>query len=113
MCADSLVEADINALGEQVKLVVQHSQRFLDKDTGDCYRPCDPSIIVERVQALEDAHAEVVKLAVERRSRLEESRPLWQFYWDMAEEELDQGDAEHRAAGRHQQRSHHHQPPAV
>ena len=87
MCADSLVEADINALGEQVKQVVQHSQRFLDKDTGDCYRPCDPSIIVERVQALEDAHAEVVKLAVERRSRLEESRPLWQFYWDMAEEE--------------------------
>ena len=32
MCADSLVEADINALGEQVKQVVQHSQRFLDKD---------------------------------------------------------------------------------
>ena len=28
-----------------------------------------------------------MKLALERRSRLEESRQLWQFYWDMAEEE--------------------------
>jgi spectrin beta len=27
----------------------------------------------------------LVKLAVERRARLEESRKLWQFYWDMAE----------------------------
>jgi spectrin beta len=28
-----------------------------------------------------------VKLALERRGRLEESRKLWQFYWDMADEE--------------------------
>merc|ERR1712051_404473 len=72
------------------KQVAQHSQRFLDEDktdAGEGYKPCDPSIIVERVQALEDAYAELVKLAVERRSRLEESRLLWQFYWDMAEEE--------------------------
>lgn len=26
-------------------------------------------------------------LALERRNRLEESRKLWQFYWDMTEEE--------------------------
>merc|ERR1719150_534211 len=48
----SLVEADINVLGERVKQVVQHSQRFLDEESTDGYRPCDPSIIVERVQAL-------------------------------------------------------------
>ena len=36
---------------------------------------------------LENAYAELVSLAVERRSRLEESRQLWQFYWDMAEEQ--------------------------
>lgn len=30
---------------------------------------------------------ELVRLAVERRARLEESRKLWQFYWDMADEE--------------------------
>lgn len=28
-----------------------------------------------------------MKLALERRARLEESRKLWQFYWDMADEE--------------------------
>ena len=28
-----------------------------------------------------------MKLAVERRARLEESRKLGQFYWDMADEE--------------------------
>ncbi|XP_070506050.1 spectrin beta chain isoform X5 [Chironomus tepperi] len=82
----SLVEADINVLGERVKQVVQNSQRFLS-DEAEGYKPCDPSIIVDRVQQLEDAYAELVKLAVERRSRLEESRKLWQFYWDMADEE--------------------------
>lgn len=51
------------------------------------YKPCDPAIIVDRVQQLEDAFAELVRLAVERRSRLEESRKLWQFYWDTADEE--------------------------
>lgn len=36
---------------------------------------------------MQDAYSELVKLAVERRARLEESRKLWQFYWDMADEE--------------------------
>lgn len=49
----SLVEADINVLGERVKAVVQQSQRFLDQEAAEGYRPCDPSIIVERVQQLE------------------------------------------------------------
>ena len=47
--------------------VVQYSQRFLDDEVADGYRPCDPSIIVERVQNLEDGYAELVKFAVERR----------------------------------------------
>lgn len=83
----SLVEADINVLGERVKSVVQHSQRFLDEENTEGYRPCDPAVIIERVQELEDAYSELVKLAVERRARLEESKKLWQFYWDMADEE--------------------------
>lgn len=83
----ALVEADINVLGERVKAVVQQSQRFLDQETTEGYRPCDPAIIIDRVQQLEDAYAELVRLAVERRARLEESRKLWQFYWDMADEE--------------------------
>ncbi|XP_047735798.1 spectrin beta chain isoform X3 [Hyalella azteca] len=88
----SLLEADINVLGERVKTVMEHSQRFLDiGDVADGeeppYRACEPQLVLERVQQLEDAYAELVKLAVERRARLEESRQLWQFYWDMAEEE--------------------------
>lgn len=82
----ALVEADINVLGERVKSVVQNSQRFLGDDT-EGYKPCDLGIIVDRVQQLEDAYAELVRLAVERRSRLEESRKLWQFYWDTADED--------------------------
>ncbi|CAB4064553.1 SPTB [Lepeophtheirus salmonis] len=100
----SLVEADINVLGERVKQVVQQTQGFVEEETPDGYKPCDPSIIIERVQALEDAYSELVRIAVERRSRLEESKLLWQFYWDMAEEEnwikemeniLSQGDIGH------------------
>ena len=36
--------------------------------------------------ALEDTYAEMVKLAVERRSKFKESRLLWQSYWNMAVE---------------------------
>lgn len=49
----SLVEADINILGERVKAVVQQSQKFLDQETSEGFRPCDPAIVVERVQQLE------------------------------------------------------------
>lgn len=49
----SLVEADINVLGERVKAVVQQSQRFLDQETAENYRPCDPALILDRVQQLE------------------------------------------------------------
>ncbi|XP_062529701.1 spectrin beta chain isoform X2 [Bombyx mori] len=82
----ALVEADINVLGERVKVVVGQSQRFLEGE-GGAYRPCDPAVTVDRIQQLENAYAELVHLAVERRKRLEDSRKLWQFYWDMADEE--------------------------
>jgi spectrin beta len=49
----SLVEADINVLGERVKAVVHHSQRFLDDESNEGYRPCDPAIIIDRVTQLE------------------------------------------------------------
>ena len=49
----ALVEADINVLGERVKMVVQHSQRFLETEATGGFGPCDPAIIVDRVQQLE------------------------------------------------------------
>lgn len=71
-----------------MKGVAQQSQRFVDTEgSSEGYRPCDPSLVLDRVQQLEDAYAELVRLAVERRMRLEESRKLWQFYWDMADED--------------------------
>ena len=66
--------------------------------------PAEPSIVVDRVRALEDSYADLVTSCVERRTRLEDSRQLWQFYWDMAEEDnwikemeniLSQGDIGH------------------
>ncbi|KAG1659209.1 Spectrin beta chain [Nymphon striatum] len=83
----SLVEADINVLGERVKTVVQNSQKYIEESPEEGYKPCDPEVVIERIQQLEAAYAELVQLALERRNRLEESRKLWQFYWDMAEDE--------------------------
>jgi len=40
--------------------VVQNSVAFLKEEQDEDYKPCDPSIIVERVQALEGAYEELV-----------------------------------------------------
>lgn len=50
------------------------------------YKPCDPQIIRDRVAHLEFCYQELSQLAAERRARLEESRRLWKFFWEMAEE---------------------------
>ncbi|CAH0560832.1 unnamed protein product [Brassicogethes aeneus] len=86
----NLLEADINILGERVKAVENQSKRFVDAEDDEDhkgYKPCDPALVLERVQQLKEAYAQLVRLAVERRSRLEESKKLWQFYWDMADED--------------------------
>lgn len=83
----SLVEADINVLGERVRAVVTHALRFVDEVGVDGYRACDPRLVQEKVATLEANYSELVQLALDRRNKLEESRKLWQFYWDMAEEE--------------------------
>uniref|UniRef100_A0A1E1X8E7 Spectrin beta chain n=1 Tax=Amblyomma aureolatum TaxID=187763 RepID=A0A1E1X8E7_9ACAR len=69
----SLLEADVNVLGERVRAAIAQA-------------PADP-LVAERVKQLEEAYAELLALATERRRRLEDSRRLWQFYWDMAEEQ--------------------------
>ncbi|KAI1288342.1 Spectrin beta chain [Halotydeus destructor] len=83
----SLVEADINVLGERVRNVVTTSNRFMDESGPGGYRPCEPKIIEDKLADLEQSYRELVQLSGERRNKLEESRKLWQFYWDMAEEE--------------------------
>ncbi|XP_078452118.1 spectrin beta chain, non-erythrocytic 1-like isoform X1 [Lampetra planeri] len=79
----ALVEADITVQADRVKAVNAAAQRFSSED--DAYKPCDPHVVSERATHLEERYAELCSLAAERRSKLEESRKLWRFFWEMAE----------------------------
>ncbi|CAN9510001.1 unnamed protein product [Ophioblennius macclurei] len=81
----SLVEADISIQADRVKAVSSNANKYSVTDGG--YKPCDPQVIQDRVSHLEFCYQELTQLAAERRARLEESRRLWKFFWDMAEEE--------------------------
>ncbi|XP_061693989.1 spectrin beta chain, non-erythrocytic 1 isoform X4 [Syngnathoides biaculeatus] len=81
----ALVEADIGIQADRVRNVNANAQKFAGDTDG--YKPCDPQIIRERVAHMEFCYQELSQLAAERRARLEESRRLWKFFWEMAEEE--------------------------
>uniref|UniRef100_A0A3Q2FLU7 Spectrin beta, non-erythrocytic 1 n=1 Tax=Cyprinodon variegatus TaxID=28743 RepID=A0A3Q2FLU7_CYPVA len=82
----ALVEADIAIQADRVKAVINNPTLnfFVTKMER---RPCDPQVIQDRVAHLEFCYQELSQLAAERRARLEESRRLWKFFWEMAEEE--------------------------
>uniref|UniRef100_A0A3Q3G0R8 Spectrin beta chain n=1 Tax=Labrus bergylta TaxID=56723 RepID=A0A3Q3G0R8_9LABR len=81
----ALVEADIAIQADRVKAVSTNANKYSVNDDG--YKPCDPMVIQDRVSHLEFCYQELTQLAAERRARLEESRRLWKFFWEMAEEE--------------------------
>ncbi|XP_010784328.1 spectrin beta chain, non-erythrocytic 1-like [Notothenia coriiceps] len=81
----ALVEADISIQADRVKTVNRNAQKFADDMEG--YKPCDPQIIRDRVAHMDFCYQELTQLASERRARLDESRRLWKFFWEMAEEE--------------------------
>ncbi|XP_061084854.1 spectrin beta chain, non-erythrocytic 1-like isoform X2 [Conger conger] len=81
----ALVEADIAIQADRVKSVNATAQKFIIDTEG--YKPCDPQVIRDRVAHMEFCYLELGQLAAERRARLEESRRLWKFFWEMAEEE--------------------------
>uniref|UniRef100_A0A8C2DNE4 Spectrin beta chain n=1 Tax=Cyprinus carpio TaxID=7962 RepID=A0A8C2DNE4_CYPCA len=81
----ALVEADIGIQADRVKAVNANAQKFAVDEEG--YKPCDPQVIRDRVAHMEFCYQELSQLAAERRARLEESRRLWKFFWEMAEEE--------------------------
>ncbi|KAJ6218483.1 hypothetical protein RDWZM_009640 [Blomia tropicalis] len=83
----TLIEADINVLNERVKTVVQNLRQLRDEEGPEGYKPADPKLIDARMDELEAAFTELFQLAVARRQKLEESKKLCQFLWDMAEEE--------------------------
>ncbi|XP_019115051.2 spectrin beta chain, non-erythrocytic 1 isoform X2 [Larimichthys crocea] len=81
----ALVEADIAIQADRVRNVNGNAQKFANDMDG--YKPCDPQIIRDRVAHMDFCYQELSQLAAERRARLEESRRLWKFFWEMAEEE--------------------------
>uniref|UniRef100_A0A8C5EP25 Spectrin beta chain n=1 Tax=Gouania willdenowi TaxID=441366 RepID=A0A8C5EP25_GOUWI len=73
----TLVEADIAAQAEGIKAV---------QGAAKPYKPCEPGLVSEKVDLLGQAYEELGQLAAQRRERLEDSRRLWQFLWDLGEE---------------------------
>lgn len=49
------------------------------------YKPCDPQVILDRVQHLELCYKELCALAAQRKDRLEQSRCFWYFLWEVTE----------------------------
>ncbi|KAM3868814.1 spectrin family protein isoform 2-T2 [Diretmus argenteus] len=80
----TLVEADISAQAEGIKAVQGAAQRFTSYEQA--YKPCEPALVSEKVALLGRAYEELGQLAGERRDRLEDSRRLWQFLWELGEE---------------------------
>nr|XP_033811557.1 spectrin beta chain, non-erythrocytic 2 isoform X2 [Geotrypetes seraphini] len=81
----ALVEADIAVQVERIKAISSAAQKFACSEEG--YKPCDPLIVQDRVAALEKCYSELCHLSAGRQEKLEESRRLWKFFWDMGEEE--------------------------
>uniref|UniRef100_A0A8D3CEK8 Spectrin beta chain n=1 Tax=Scophthalmus maximus TaxID=52904 RepID=A0A8D3CEK8_SCOMX len=70
----TLVEADISAQAERIKAV------------QGAFKNTFLLISLEKVDLLGQAYEELGQLAGKRRERLEDSRRLWQFLWDIGEE---------------------------
>ncbi|XP_059376697.1 spectrin beta chain, erythrocytic-like [Carassius carassius] len=78
----SLLEADIAVQAERVRSANAAALKFAN---GDSYKPCDPQVIRDRVQHLDLCYHELCALAAQRKARLEQSRRLWNFLWEIAE----------------------------
>ncbi|XP_050989973.1 spectrin beta chain, erythrocytic isoform X2 [Labeo rohita] len=77
-----LLEADIALQAERVRSANAAALKFAN---GDSYKPCDPQVIRDRVQHLDLCYQELCALAAQRKTRLEQSRRLWNFLWEIAE----------------------------
>ncbi|XP_055496760.1 spectrin beta chain, non-erythrocytic 1-like isoform X1 [Leucoraja erinacea] len=80
----ALQEADIVVQADRMKIINAGALKFTE---GEGYTPCDPNVIKDRVDHLELCYEELCALAAERKARLEQSRHLWTFFWEMDETE--------------------------
>ncbi|KAJ8340937.1 hypothetical protein SKAU_G00332280 [Synaphobranchus kaupii] len=78
----ALVEADIAMQADRVRSTNAAALKFAN---GDSYKPCDPQVIRDRVQHLDLCYKELGDMAAQRKARLEQSRRLWNFFWETAE----------------------------
>ena len=77
----TIVEADISSHGDRIKTLRTQSQKIIDS------RHPDSPLIRERQGALLDAYTRLSQSADLRKSRLNDSLKLQQFYRDVEEEE--------------------------
>ncbi|XP_046711712.1 spectrin beta chain, erythrocytic isoform X1 [Silurus meridionalis] len=78
----ALIEADIAVQAERVNTANAAALKFAN---GDSYKPCDPQVIRDRVQHLDLCYQELCALAAQRKARLQQSRRLWNFFWEIDE----------------------------
>lgn len=82
----SLLEADIKTIEDRVNKVIDSALGCI-AENRQSYKPCDPKIVNDKIQELQASFEELNKLARFRKNKLEESKKLWQFFSDIAEEE--------------------------
>ncbi|XP_030069865.1 spectrin beta chain, erythrocytic [Microcaecilia unicolor] len=80
----SLTEADIAVQAGKVRSVSTTAFAFAN---GDGYKPCDPQVIKDRVNHLQQCYEELEALAAERKTQLEQSKSVWKFFWELDEVE--------------------------
>ncbi|XP_028915128.1 spectrin beta chain, erythrocytic [Ornithorhynchus anatinus] len=79
-----LLEADISIQADKVRSIGEAALQFA---SGKDYQPCDPQVIEDRVKHLELCFGELSSMAAGRKARLEQSKRLWKFIWEMDEAE--------------------------
>uniref|UniRef100_A0A4W6CQ42 Spectrin beta chain n=1 Tax=Lates calcarifer TaxID=8187 RepID=A0A4W6CQ42_LATCA len=80
----ALVENDIALQAESVHNASAAALKFANGDS-ECYKPCDPQVIRDRVQHLDLCYQDLCALAAQRRARLEQSRLFWNFMREVKE----------------------------
>ncbi|XP_022091369.1 spectrin beta chain, non-erythrocytic 1-like [Acanthaster planci] len=85
----ALLEADVAGYGDRVSTVNHQASKFMDPKgpDGSGYLPVDPQVVADRMTHLEESYQELLELARRRQDKLGESRELWQFFWDLADDE--------------------------
>jgi len=84
----NLLEADIKTIEERVhKAIEKANDAIAENPQLNNYRPADPKVVNEKINELKVSFDELNKLARFRKNKLEESKRLWHFISDIAEED--------------------------